>query len=110
MKPCKFTFDDEKVWNGFDHGSTWNGFDNVAVNKETLDQLVAESEAIGDSETADMYREIKPENGLYSLGGGFSTQIVNEDADGTAAVLFEDGTRKEIGRFEPMLSADLTTE
>ena len=42
MKPCKFTFDDEKVYDGFAHGSTWNGFDNVAVTKETLDKIVAD--------------------------------------------------------------------
>ena len=77
MEPCKFTFDDEKVWDGFSHGSTWNGFDNVAVTKETLEKIAAESDAIGDDETAEMFREIQPmDNGLYSLGWGFSTQIV----------------------------------
>jgi hypothetical protein len=71
MPPCKFTFDDEKVYNGFSHGSTWNGFDNVAVTKETLDQIKQDSEIDGD------YFDIEPmDNGLYSLADGFSTQIV----------------------------------
>jgi hypothetical protein len=76
MKPCKFRFDDEKVWDGFAHGSTWNGFDNVAVNANTLQELI---EAAPTQEDADMFREIEPmENGLYSLGWGFATCIVEE--------------------------------
>jgi hypothetical protein len=75
MKPCKFTFDDERVFEGFAHGSTWNGFDNVAVTKETLDQIIAASSA----EDAEAFREIEPmECGLYSLGWGFTTQIVED--------------------------------
>ena len=74
MTPCKFTFDDEKQYNGFAHGSTWNGFDNVAVTKKILDQLIAEAPT---AEDAEMFREIEPmENGLYSLGWGFATSIV----------------------------------
>jgi hypothetical protein len=73
MKPCKFTFDDETVYDGFAHGSTWNGFDNVAVTKETLDRIIADT----DEQSAEQFREIEPmENGLYSLGWGFTTQIV----------------------------------
>lgn len=76
MPSCKFTFDDEVVFDGFSHKSTWNGFDNVAVTKETLDKLV---EWAGDAESADQFREITPmENGLYSLGWGFATQIVTD--------------------------------
>lgn len=107
--PCKFTFDDEKVWDGFAHGSTWNGFDNVAVTKETLDAIIAhfKAEAIkygwGDDALDDGMAEIQPmDNGLYSLGWGYCTQIVDEvEPDGTAAVRYSDGTLEEIGRFEP---------
>jgi hypothetical protein len=75
MKPCKFTFDDERVFDGFAHGSTWNGFDNVAVTKETLDQIIAASSP----EDAEAFREIEPmECGLYSLGWCFATQIVED--------------------------------
>lgn len=61
MKPCKFTFDDEKVYDGFAHGSTWNGFDNVAVTKETLDQIVADLEfANATPDDLDNFRELEP--------------------------------------------------
>jgi hypothetical protein len=74
MKPCKFTFDDEKQYDGFAHGSSWNGFDNVAVTKATLDQIIADCR---DPDTADSFREIEPTaDGLYSLGWGFATQVV----------------------------------
>jgi hypothetical protein len=75
---CKFQFDDGPVWTGFSHGSKWNGFDNVAVTRTTLDAIVAWTE---NEEDKDMFREIEPmENGLYSLGWGFATQIVDEAA------------------------------
>lgn len=82
--PCKFTFDDEKVWDGFDHGSKWNGFDNVAVTKETLDAIIAHFEAIGDdTESLTDLRQTSDagtmDNGLYSLGWGYATQIVRDD-------------------------------
>lgn len=77
--PCKFTFDDDKVWDGFDHGCTWNGFDNVAVTKETLDAIVAHYKALGDDVEESGFRDLKPlDNGLYSLGWGFATQIVRD--------------------------------
>jgi hypothetical protein len=80
MKPCKFTFDDEKVFDGFAHGSTWNGFDNVAVTKETLEEIIKWAESQGsEAEEIEDYRSIEPmENGLISLGGGYATQIVEE--------------------------------
>jgi hypothetical protein len=81
LKPCKFTFDDEKVYDGFDHGSTWNGFDNVAVTKEVLEQIIYDSECCGTTkeEIDENFRSIEPmENGLLSLGWGFSTQIVED--------------------------------
>lgn len=74
---CKFQFDDGPVWSGFSHGSTWNGFDNVAVTKATLDAIIAWT---GNEEDKDMFREITPmDNGLYSLGWGFTTTIVDEE-------------------------------
>jgi hypothetical protein len=82
MKPCKFTFDDEKIFDGFAHGSTWNGFDNVAVTKETLEEIIKWAESHGSTaEEIEDYRGIEPmENGLISLGWGYATQIVG-DAD-----------------------------
>jgi hypothetical protein len=81
MKPCKFTFNDDSIYDGFAHGSTWNGFDNVAVTKETLEKIIADFyEAGADKDTEDSFREIEPmDNGLYSLGWGFATSIVTED-------------------------------
>ena len=80
MKPCRFTFDDDKVYDGFAHGSTWNGFDNVAVTKATLDQIIADlAYANATPDDLDNFRELTPlENGFYSLGWGFATQIVEE--------------------------------
>ena len=79
MDPCKFTFDYGPIYEGFAHGSTWNGFDNVAVTKETLDKIVADFAADGaDDDTLNSFRELTPlPSGLYSLGWGFSTRIVN---------------------------------
>lgn len=83
MKPCKFTFDDETVYDGFAHGSTWNGFDNVAVTLETLTKICHDAiAASGDESGADEFRGIKPmKNGLYSLGWGFTTQIVERTGE-----------------------------
>jgi hypothetical protein len=81
MTPCKFTFDDEKTYEGFSHGSTWNGFNNVAVTKDVLEKIIADmkgDETSGmNDETEESFRAIQPmENGLYSLGWGFATSIV----------------------------------
>ena len=81
MPACKFTFDDSPVFEGFAHGSTWNGFDNVAVTRETLESIALWFEARDfDSDSCAAFREIEPmeENGLYSLGWGFATQIVKD--------------------------------
>jgi hypothetical protein len=75
LSPCKFRFDyPETVYDGFAHDSTWNGFDNVAVTMKTLQQIIA---AQDDEETREMFRELTPmDDGLFSLGWGFTTQIV----------------------------------
>jgi hypothetical protein len=78
---CRFRFDwPEKTYPGFAHGSTWNGFDNVAVTRGTLDEIVADLAADGaNDETLDQFRErgLAPlPSGLYSLGWGFATLIV----------------------------------
>lgn len=73
LTPCKFTFDGEgPEWDGFAHGSRWNGFDNVAVTKETLDEIKMHFREEGTED----FDEIEPlDNGLYSLGWGFTTVI-----------------------------------
>ena len=91
MQPCKFTFDDFPVFDGFAHGSTWNGFDNVAV---TYDERlkIAEWMRAGahvsdcvDEEVHDLLA-IEPIDSapdrptLYSLGWGYATQIVREES------------------------------
>ena len=80
MPPCRFRFDDGPTWEGFAHGSTWNGFDNVAVTRETLDRIAewAAETAVGDAEEARaQFTGIEPmSSGLYSLGWGFATVIV----------------------------------
>jgi hypothetical protein len=84
MKRCKFRFDyPETIYDGFAHGSTWNGFDNVAVTKATLDAIVSDIAADGgDEESLDQFRKIEPmADGLYSLGWGFATQIVDIDEE-----------------------------
>lgn len=92
MEPCKFSFDDSPVFEGFSHGSTWNGFDNVAVTAGERERIAAyfrESSVSGDDAengVADLMA-IEPfhPNGydgrdLYSLGWGYATQIVREPA------------------------------
>ena len=82
MKPCKFTFDDSPVFDGFAHGSTWNGFDNVAVTASERDRIVQwmRETAMSDDDSdngIDDFLSIAPmENGLFSLGWGYATQIV----------------------------------
>lgn len=82
MKPCKFRFDwPEKTYDGFAHGNTWNGFDNVAVTRETLEQICADlqSDTMDNSETIADLRSIEPmADGLISLGWGYATQIVED--------------------------------
>lgn len=93
MPACKFTFDDETVYDGFSHGSTWNGFDNVAVTKETLDELMRRCAADNDADTLRDYGSIDPmNNGLYSLGWCFATSIVTDLAK------LADDYAKKIGR------------
>ncbi len=79
LKPCKFTFDDTKAFDGFSHGSTWNGFDNVAVTPQVRDEIVAYfKDEFGDN-CEDMQEIPVGDDGLVSLGWGFSTQIVRKD-------------------------------
>ncbi len=109
LQPCKFTFDDEAIYDGFAHGSTWNGFDNVAVSKATLDRLIAE--AI-DPESKEQFTEIEPmADGLYSLGWGFATQILHDDfADVLKVLADNDGAclywqMPDVARAELALAA-----
>lgn len=77
MTPCTFTFDETPAFEGFAHGSTWNGFDNVAVTPAVRDQIAAYFEQDGDPDTAADIRSIEPmDNGMISLGWGYTTQIV----------------------------------
>jgi hypothetical protein len=83
MTPCKFTFDTSPAFDGFAHGSTWNGFDNVAVTKEVLNQIIDwfasdnDADHLPDMDTLESFAAIEPmDNGLFSLGWGFATQIV----------------------------------
>jgi hypothetical protein len=81
LPACRFRFDDGPTWSGFSHGSTWNGIDNVAVTRETLDQIVAwfRKNYPGPDDTAEDFAELAPMgNGLYSLGWSFATTIVDE--------------------------------
>lgn len=80
MKPCKFTFDDERTFDGFALGSTWNGFDNVAVTEAVLQQVRDWMEEGGcDADDVDALLSIHAdENGLFSLANGYATQIVEE--------------------------------
>jgi hypothetical protein len=67
------------VWDGYSHGSTWNGFDNVAVTQDDrIIRWVCENSIHKEEVDESGFKEIKPmENGLYSLGWGYSTQIVS---------------------------------
>lgn len=70
LEPCRFTFDDDTVFEGFAHGSTWNGFGNVAVTAAVRDEIIAHFAKLGD-DVSDM-KEITPmANGLFSLGVDF---------------------------------------
>ncbi|HEX6826117.1 MAG TPA: hypothetical protein VF077_07345 [Nitrospiraceae bacterium] len=71
---CFFQFDDGPIWKGYSHESTWNGFDNVAVDAATLQRIIEWSENEDDK---DGFRSITPmDDGLFSLGWGYTTQIV----------------------------------
>jgi hypothetical protein len=77
VKPCKFTFDDAKIFDGFAHGSTWNGFDNVAVTKDEWKKIIAWFEFQGFNDDEIRFRGFEPmENDLISLGWRFTTRIV----------------------------------
>jgi hypothetical protein len=81
---CKFTFDDEKTYEGFDLGSTWNGFDNVAVSREVLDELIKDFDFDPDNpdQNSDDFRALLKHpmaNGLYSLANGYATMIVRKE-------------------------------
>jgi hypothetical protein len=84
MPPSRFRFDDGPTWEGYSHGWTWNSFDNVAVTRETLDRIVAWSMEnaldAGDAyQQFEQFVDLEPMPcGLYSLGWGFATVIVEE--------------------------------
>ena len=80
MKPCKFTFDETPVFDGYSHDSQWNGFDNVAVTQPQLEKIVAYFIGTRDYNTADDLMTIdRMGNGLISLGWGYCTRIVVDD-------------------------------
>ena len=69
MTPCKFSFDDGTIYDGFTDGTTWNGFDNVSVTAATLAK-------IKDDLGAEEFEEVSMgDDGLYSLAHGFCTCI-----------------------------------
>ncbi len=84
MRPCRFTFDDSPVFEGYAHGSTWNGFDNVAVTPAVRQEIVAyfSRNFPVDPDIEEGNRDmlaIEPmANGLISLGWGYATQIVSD--------------------------------
>ncbi len=76
LRPCRFTFDGETVYDGFTNDSYWNGFLNVWVTPETHAKVVADlsdstpgdadEEALGGLDTIPV-----GENGLHCYGWGF---------------------------------------
>ena len=78
LPPCKFSFEDTSVFDGYALGSEWNGFHNVAVASAKARQIADHFRSIGDADTADDIEAIPPdENGLVSFAGGYATQIKN---------------------------------
>ena len=81
LPPCKFTFDDDRVFEGFSHGSTWNGWDNVSVTPAVRDEIVAHFRATwpgddDDNGNNDMLALEPDERGLICLGWCYTTTIV----------------------------------
>ncbi len=99
MKPVKFYFGGDPVFDGFADGSTWNGFDNIWVTAEVHKQIIEHFNAecltlgyFGDQLTEEMlqFTEIEPDaQGLYSYANGFATSIDDMDVDAAIDVLTE---------------------
>jgi hypothetical protein len=115
LTPCKFTFDDTPAFNGFAHGSKWNGFDNIAVTREVLRDIVDYFENQNDYETARDLSRIDPmDNGLFSLGWGCTTTIVDDFSDVLKQLADCDGAilywQTDKSRFKPALDAGVILE
>lgn len=84
MKPVKFYFGDDPLFDGFADGTTWNGFDNVWITADTMKQITdyfrADYQSAGyhGADLAEVMEcfDIEPDaDGLYSLANGFATSI-----------------------------------
>jgi len=81
LKPCRFTFDGDRDFDGFAEETTWNGFDNVSVTPAVRNEIVAYFDGPDEAETnSDLMAMTPDENGLISLSYGFATQIVDPDS------------------------------
>ena len=103
LRPCRWTFDGEKTYDGLTDDSTWNGFLNVWVTPEVHEQVLADSRAEGVDENymRDQCEQepgeepdlglfgLKPSTGtvggsepsamLYCYGWGFTAQEVTPE-------------------------------
>jgi hypothetical protein len=82
MRKCKWSFDDERIYDGFTDDTYWNGFLNVSVTPEVRDEIVKNLRAEladGDIDQAEAIGDIAAlpiMDGLVSFAGGYATSEV----------------------------------
>lgn len=72
MRPCRWTFDGDRVFDGVTDGTRWNGFLNVWVTWETHKAVLGH---LGDADGTQELHAIKPDpfGGLVDYTNGFAT-------------------------------------
>ena len=71
----RWAFDDDVIRDGWTDFSTWNGFDNIWLDKKTYMKLYNAAKKDSQYFEPESWPEAPDENGLYSLAGGFTSQI-----------------------------------
>jgi hypothetical protein len=80
--PCKWAFDENGPYDGFDTGGLWNGWNNVAITPEVARAINAEYAAKYphiDPEDRDIPTEPDPVTGLVELGYCYTATILTEE-------------------------------
>jgi hypothetical protein len=77
MRPCRWSFDDGPVYDGWTDDTRWNGFLNIWVTAETLAKVKADTPDEDPEHPFDPPLDDKA--GLYCLAYGFATTEYRED-------------------------------
>jgi hypothetical protein len=79
MRPCRWSFDDGPVYDGWTDDTRWNGFLNVWVTPETRDAVHADTEGADEEKASILEARYNAETGLVCFAHGFAATEYRED-------------------------------